>query len=316
MKHQRSCVFAAMIALAVTGCSREPATTNQSNLSEEQADAALDNALNAVDDGGHIASEFAGTLAPPAPGEPGGLPDDRAPLNEAAARIPTSVEASGATIEQWGVALGEERYGDAYKLWRDGGKQSGMTEAQYADTYRKYSEIRVLVGRPQAGGTETARVPVQMYGRLREGGKPFNLYGMMTLARNPAGQKGEAGQTPWLIANSELKPLGIVKIESGEAAAAGVGQIPVAFRGNWSASKTSCTKAGDDMRLAVGTDSLTFYESVGQVKAVKRLAADRVELRTDYNGEGDKWSETTTLALADGGKALTIGNIKRVRCVA
>ncbi len=314
MTPQRSSLYTALIALALAGCGREPAPENAANITENEASAALDDALNAVDDGGTIAEDYAGTLVPPAPGEPGGLPDDREPLNESAARIPTSIEASGGTIERWGIALSEGRYSDAYRFWRDGGKQSGMSEAQFADAYRKYSEIRVLVGRPQAGGTETARVPVQMYGRLREDGKPFNLYGMMTLVRNPAGQKGRPDQAPWLIANSELKPLGTVRIESADANISAA-QIPAAFRGNWSTSKASCVQPGDGMRLAVAADSVTFYESVGKVTAVQRLAADRIKISADYEGEGTRWSESSTLALADGGNALTIGTAKRVRCL-
>ena len=188
-----------------------------------------------------------------------------------------------------------------------------MTEAQFVETYRRYSDIRVLVGRPEVGGTQTARVPVQLYGRLREGGKPFNLYGIMTLARNPAGQKGEPGQTPWLIAASELKALGTVGL-AREDSATTTPRIPAAFQGNWSATHASCGKPGDDMRLAVQADSLIFYESVGQVTAVQPLGKDQVRIRADYNGEGNRWSDEATLALGDGGNVLTIGKTKRVRC--
>jgi hypothetical protein len=298
-------------ALLLAGCGKEPEATNQSNMTAAEADAALDEALNGVEDSNILNGAAIGTLVPPAPGEPGGLPDDREPLNESAARVPTSVEASGATIERWGLALGEGRYGDAWRLWRDNGRQSGQTQAQFAGDWRKYSEIHVLVGRPETGGTQTARVPVQVYGRLRDGGKPFNLRGMMTLARNPAGQQGEPGQTPWLISASELKPLGTVKIVDAETEAK---SIPVAFRGNWSATRASCDKPGDDMRLSVSADSLVFYESVGKLTSLSRLAPERVRLTAEYNGEGDKWSETSTLTLSRGGDALTIGKVTRVRC--
>lgn len=301
-----------LMTTALVSCGRDPKPDNQSNITAAQADNALDDAMNGVQ---NADATQEGTLVPPAPGEVGGLPDDREPLNEGAARNPTSVEASGTTIELWGIALGEGRYGEAYRLWRDNGRQSGMTEAQFADTYRKYSEIHVLVGRPQAGGTQTARVPVQVYGRQRADGEPFNLIGMMTLARNPGGQQGETGQRPWLIAAAELQSRGTVKIvpTGGETTAA---RIPAAFQGHWSRTAATCGKPGDDMRLAVGADSLVFYESEGRVTAVKSLAADRIDVKADYNGEGDKWSEATTLALSDGGKALMVGKVKRVRCTA
>ena len=300
-----------LVATALlASCGRDPAPVNQTNITAEQADEALDDAINGVEDAD---VGEAGALVPPAPGEVGGLPDDREPLNEGAARNPTSVEASGTTIELWGIALGEGRYGEAYRLWRDNGRQSGMSEAQFADAYRKYREIHVLVGRPQAGGTQTARVPVQVYGRLRADGEPFNLIGMMTLARNPDGQQGEAGQRPWLIAAADLQARGTVKIARPDDAAA---RIPAAFQGNWSRTAANCGKPGDDMRLAVGADSLVFYESEGMVTAVKPVSANRIEVKADYNGEGDKWSETTSLILSDSGKALTIGKVKRVRCAA
>lgn len=302
-----------LAALVLAACGSQPTPENRGGLTEKEADAALDAALNAVDESATIDPQYEGTLVPPAPGEPGGLPEDRSPLNESAARDPASVEASGATVERWGQALGEGRYGDAYRLWRDNGRQSGMTEAQFVETYRRYADIRVLVGRPQAGGTQTARVPVQLYGRLREGGKPFNLYGFMTLARNPAGQQGGSGQPPWLIAAADLRPLGTVRI-AREGTQATAARIPAAFQGNWSATRASCNKPGDDMRLTVQGDSLIYYESVGQVSAVQALGDDRIRVTADYNGEGNHWSDNATLALSDGGNRLTIGKTARVRC--
>lgn len=302
-----------LLALVLPACGSQPAPDNQAGMTENEAAAALDAALNAVDDSATIDPQYEGMLVPPAPGEPGGLPDDRTPLNESAARDPASVEASGAVVERWGQALGEGRYGDAYRLWRDNGRQSGMTEAQFVETYRRYADIRVLVGRPEAGGTQTARVPVQLYGRLREGGKPFNLYGMMTLARNPTGQKSEPGQSSWLIAAVDLQALGTVRIAQ-EGVRTDTPRIPTAFQGNWSASRATCNKPGDDMRLAVQGDSLIYYESVGQVTAMQKLGDDRIRITADYNGEGDHWSDSATLALDDGGNKLTIGGTSRVRC--
>lgn len=302
---------AALLAAALlASCGQTPEATNES--AENAANrVALDAAMNSI--AGNLDAAQAGSLVPPAPGEPGGLPDDREPLNEAAARVPTSVEASGATIERFGLALAAGRYGEAYRLWRDNGKQSGMSEAEFAAAYRKYSEIHVLVGRPQVGGTETARVPVQMYGRLREGGKTFNLVGMMTLARNPAGQNGEPGQQPWLIAASELKPLGTVKIVP-LGAQSSAARIPGDFQGQWSRSSATCGQPGDDMRLAITGDSLTFYESVGKVTEMRREGPGSIRLSADYRGEGETWSESSTLTLSDGGKMLTIDGVRRVRC--
>ncbi len=307
------------ISLALAGCKVAPdATNNAAQMNNAvAADNALDAALNAADENSsQISPEFLGDLQPPSPGEPGGLPDDRTPLNEGAARVPTSVEASGSAIQLWGIALSQGRYGDAYRLWADAGKASDMTEAQFTAAYRKYSQINVLVGKPEAGGTATARVPVQMYGRLREDGRPFNMVGMMTLSRNPKGQKGEAGQSPWLIAASDLSPRGTVRVIPAGGEASNDGAIPQAFRGNWSSSAAKCGKPGDDMRLTVAGDRLTFYESAGKVTSARPLSPNRLRVSATYSGEGETWSDSATLSLSGDGDTLTIGTVARVRCTA
>ncbi len=111
----RACALAALVLLAA--CTRNPQTN-------EAANEALTNVTSVPADERAAANRSVGTLIPPAPGEPGGLPDDRRPLDESAARNPTSVAASGATIEQFGFALGEQRYGDAYRFWADDGRRS------------------------------------------------------------------------------------------------------------------------------------------------------------------------------------------------
>ncbi|MCW2364106.1 MULTISPECIES: hypothetical protein [Sphingobium] len=305
----------AALTLILVGCQVSPDADNQANgMNAAQADEALDNALNANDSGTtSVQPKFLGTLVPPAPGEQGGLPDDRTPLNEAAARVPTSVEASGATIQLWGLALAQGRFGDAYRLYAESGRGSGMTEAQFSSAYNRYSDVQVLVGRPQSTGNQRVKVPVQMYGRMREDGRPFNMIGTMTLVRNPGGQKGESGQMAWLIAESDLSPRGTVKIipPGGET---GAGAIPQAFRGNWSSSAAACGKPGDNMRLAVGADDLTFYESVGKVTQARPLSPNRLSVTATYSGEGESWTDTAALTLSGGGDVLTIGSVKRVRC--
>jgi hypothetical protein len=314
MKRYKELVSITTVALLLAGCDISPTSSNQSNEMNAADNVMADDALNGTaSSDGSIRPEFLGTLVAPAPGEAGGLPDDRAPMNEGAARIPSSVEASGSTVQLWGLALSQGRYRDAYLLWAEGGRRSGMTEDQFMRAYRRYSEIQVLAGRPEAASGQTVRIPVQMYGRMREDGRPFNLVGTMTLVRNPGGQKGESGQMAWLIAESDLSPRGTVRIipPGGET---GVGLIPQPFRGNWSASASRCGTPGDDMRLAVGADTLTFYESEGKVTSARPLSPNRLSVSANYSGEGETWNDTATMTLSGNGNTLTIGTVKRVRC--
>ena len=85
------------LPLALGGCGRgeEPVMDNGSAMNASEAAQALDEAMNAQDGALPEDGVASGELVPPAPGEEGGLPDDRAPLDEGAARNPTSVAASG-----------------------------------------------------------------------------------------------------------------------------------------------------------------------------------------------------------------------------
>lgn len=299
----------ALLAPAVLTACQPSADENEANAIDAAENGVTGNAFNAAGD----AALSEGVLVPPAPGEPGGLPDDRRPLDEGAMKDPASVAASGATVELFGLALTDGRYDDAYRFWADNGRQSGMSAAEFAQAYRKYSEIHVLVGRPEAGGTQTARVPVQIYGRFRDGGRPFNLYGPMTLARNPKGQKGEPGQLPWLIAASDLRPRGEAKISQAQDS----GQshlIPVGFQGQWAENKAACAKNGDMTRLTIHADTLLFYESQAKVTGVSFGSARDIRVSADYSGEGERWSGTSRLMLSGDGEAMTLDGFRRIRC--
>jgi len=90
--------------------------------------------------------------------------------------------------------------------------------------------------------------------------------------------------------------------------------IPVAFRGTWSGSRSTCGKPGNDMALAISADRLVFYESVGQVMTVKPLSPRSIRVNATYSGEGDTWMSSATLTLSADGNALRLDDTKRVRC--
>jgi hypothetical protein len=144
------------------------------------------------------------------PGTPGGLPDDRTPLEEPGGPIdPKSAEGAGQVVQRYGGLLEARRFAEARKLWGDGGKDSGLTEAQFVAAYAKYATIHSEVGKPfdmeGAAGSSYITVPFRLYGTLKSGG-PFNIVGPLTLRRvNDVPGSSEA-QRRWHIEQSGLKP--------------------------------------------------------------------------------------------------------------
>ncbi len=92
--------------------------------------------------------------------------------------------------------------------------------------------------------------------------------------------------------------------------------IPARFHGRWDSSREACARTASEMRLVVAASSLRFYESVGQVIAV-RSAGDSVAVDLRTRGEGETRTETRTLRLdGDGRLVVQSGGIAatRVRC--
>ena len=140
------------------------------------------------------------------PGQPGGLPDDRTPLNEG--RIdPKGAEGAGQVVQLFGGLLEQRKFGEAYRLWSDDGRASGMSEAQFIAAYDKYADIHSEVGRPGdsegAAGSIYVDVPLRLYGKLKSGG-PFNLIGTVTLRRVNDVPGSTEEQRRWHIYKSDL----------------------------------------------------------------------------------------------------------------
>ncbi|MEA3017259.1 MAG: hypothetical protein QOI38_1981 [Sphingomonadales bacterium] len=124
-------------------------------------------------------------LAPPAPGSPGGLPDDRTPIAEAPF-APTSAQGA-ANVAQTDYALIEaRRFGEAWRLLADGARPRGASEADLAAAFADYAEYHAEVGAPGAiegaAGSSFVEVPVLVYGRMR-GGAAFSRRGTVQLRR-------------------------------------------------------------------------------------------------------------------------------------
>lgn len=148
-------------------------------------------------------------LNPPAPGTPGGLPDDRSPVSEAPF-TPESAQGAANVVQTYFALIEADQYAQARALWGDGGKASGMSPAAFAASFAKYAEYHANIGAPgriDAGaGQRYVSVPVQVYGRLKDGGRPFNLRGDVSLHRTADIDGATAAQKQWRISATDLKP--------------------------------------------------------------------------------------------------------------
>lgn len=90
--------------------------------------------------------------------------------------------------------------------------------------------------------------------------------------------------------------------------------LPVEFHGTWAATAEACS--GDVTHLVVEASRIEFYESVGEVLAVRQGSEDGIEVDLRLSGEGDTWEETYGFRLSDDGQALTDtgSGLVRVRC--
>lgn len=156
-------------------------------------------------------------LTPAAPGQPGGLPDDRTPIAEGPF-APDSAQAAADVVQRYYAAIESGRYRQAWALWDHGGKDSGMTSSAFVESFGKYKEYHANIGAPgnmDAGaGQRYVTVPVQVYARLADGRPDYRL-GSVTLHRVADIDGATAGQKRWHIRAIDLKPA-----PGGEAAKA------------------------------------------------------------------------------------------------
>lgn len=145
---------------------------------------------------------------PPAPGTPGGLPDDRTPLYEAPF-TPDSAQGAANVVQTYYALLGEQKYAAAWKLWGHDGKDSGLTAKAFAASFVKYSDYHANVGAPgeiDAGMSQRwVTVPVQVYGRLKTGAA-VNMLGSITLHRIVPGVSATKADEKWHIRTADIKP--------------------------------------------------------------------------------------------------------------
>lgn len=145
---------------------------------------------------------------PPPPGSPGGLPDDRTPVSEAAF-TPQSAQGAANVVQTYFALVADKKYPQAWNLWSDGGKASGMSVKDFATSFDKYASYNAEIGAPGqiegAAGSLYVEVPVVVYGKLKTG-EPVNLKGPVRLRRVNDVPGATPEQLSWHIAETALKP--------------------------------------------------------------------------------------------------------------
>jgi hypothetical protein len=136
-------------------------------------------------------------LNPPAPGEPGGLPDDRTPISEGPID-PKSAQGAGQVVQQYFALVESGKLAEASKLWSAGVERLNLAA---------YREVHASIGAPGnvegGAGSLYVEIPIQLYGRLKDG-KEFNSRGTMTLRRVNDVDGSTEEQRRWHIMNAEF----------------------------------------------------------------------------------------------------------------
>jgi len=135
-------------------------------------------------------------VEPPAPGTPGGLPDDRTPLSEAPAAA-GSAQAAATVVETYYAFVESGRTAEAAKLRRDGKPED----------LKRFAQIHAQVGAPGAvegaAGSLFVDVPVVLYGRYATG-EAYHASGKATLRRVNDVPGATPEQLKWRIEKIEV----------------------------------------------------------------------------------------------------------------
>jgi hypothetical protein len=144
------------------------------------------------------------------PGEPGGLPDDCTPVAEAPF-APGTAQGAADVLQTYFADLEVGHFADAYRLWSDDGRASGMTAAAFAASFAGYDGYHAQIGAPGrvegAAGSLYVQVQVQVYAR-RKSGESVHRSGVATLRRVNDVPGASAEQRRWRIYRLELQPSG------------------------------------------------------------------------------------------------------------
>lgn len=130
------------------------------------------------------------------------------PVTETPAIDETAQDAAD-VVQRYYALIGVKKYAQAWALWENVGKASGMSAQAFAASFDKYSAYNAQIGAPGAidagAGQRYVTVPVQVYGRLKAGNRPFNMSGTVTLHRAVVDGATQE-QKSWRIRDADIKP--------------------------------------------------------------------------------------------------------------
>lgn len=177
--------------LALAGCNRQDAVTNNSTAQNQVADNQTFETLPPNEDSNE---------APLEP-TPIGNAADRTPVSEAPF-TPESAQGAADVMQVYFALIESGRLPQAYALWANGGKASGLSQADFEKSFSAYREVHGQVGAPGeiegAAGSLYVTVPVGLYGRPASGGT-FDHKGTATLRRVNDVPGSTAEQRKWHI---------------------------------------------------------------------------------------------------------------------
>ena len=206
--------------LCLAACSQPAATNNTEVDINDAADRALGdiNTYNAEETGADtVAVATNGAVPPPAdgekplapaaPGQPGGLPDDRTPIAEGKI-APDSAQGAANVVQIYYASIEGGKYAAARALWGNGGADSKSSPAAFAANFSRYKEYHANIGGPGAiegaAGSRYVTVPVQIYARFKDG-RPDYRTGKVVLRRTEV-DGATPEQRKWHIFSIDLKP--------------------------------------------------------------------------------------------------------------
>jgi hypothetical protein len=120
----------------------------------------------------------------------------------------TTSAAAATVIRRYYDAIRAAQYDSAYALWRDEGRASGQSRAEFAAGFAETAEVRVAITDSVrvegAAGSQYATVPVAVDAVLRDGRRQ-HFEGAYTL-RRAAVDGATPAQRQWHIASAKLRP--------------------------------------------------------------------------------------------------------------